>query len=136
MQMAFAHQVILDPAENSPFIDECGQDDIRTSKKRFLKKSGRLFARRRTRPCCNRAGDSVRCRPMDSLTLFGLFSVTAMMVCYALESRSHWFVLAFAGTCVLASTYGFLQGAWPFGVVEAVWSLVALARWRRGLRRF
>jgi hypothetical protein len=48
---------------------------------------------------------------MDSLTLFGLFAVTAMMVCYALESRSRWFVLAFAGTCVLASAYGFLQGA-------------------------
>jgi hypothetical protein len=53
---------------------------------------------------------------MDNLTLFGLFAVTAMMICYALEKRSHWFVLCFAGTCVLASTYGFLQGAWPFGV--------------------
>ena len=66
---------------------------------------------------------------MHSLTLFGLFAVTAMMVCYALESRSRWFVLAFAGICVLASAYGFLQGAWPFGVVEGVWSLVALRRW-------
>ena len=45
---------------------------------------------------------------MDSLTLFGLFAVTAIMVCYAIESRSHWFVLASAGTCVLASAYGFL----------------------------
>lgn len=67
---------------------------------------------------------------MDSLTLFGLFAVTAMMICYALEKRSPWFVLAFAATCVLASAYGFLQGAWPFGLVEAVWSLVALQRWR------
>jgi len=76
---------------------------------------------------------------MDGLTLFGLFAVTAMMVCYALESRSHWFVLAFAGTCVLASTYGFLQGAWPFGIVEGVWSCVALQRWsheRRGLQKY
>ena len=71
---------------------------------------------------------------MDTLTLFGLFAVSAMMVCYAFEHRSHWFILAFAGTCVLASTYGFLQGAWPFGLVEAVWSLVALGKWRR-LRR-
>ena len=69
---------------------------------------------------------------MNSLTLFGLFAVTAMMVCYALEQRSAWFVLGFAGTCVLASIYGFLQGAWPFGAVEAVWSLVALRRWWRG----
>src|SRR5258708_5928587 len=66
---------------------------------------------------------------MDSLTAFGLFAVTAMLVCYALEKRSHWFVLAFAGSCVLGSAYGFLQGAWPFGLVEAVWSIVALRRW-------
>jgi hypothetical protein len=67
---------------------------------------------------------------VDALTAFGLFSVTAMMVCYALEKRSAWFVLAFAGCCVLASIYGFLQGAWPFGVVEAVWAAVAFHRWR------
>ena len=66
---------------------------------------------------------------MSGLTLFGLFAVTAMLVCYALEDRSHWFVLAFAGACALGSVYGFLQGAWPFGLVEAIWSLVALRRW-------
>jgi hypothetical protein len=53
-----------------------------------------------------------------------------MLVCYALKSRGHWFVLLFADACVLGSAYGFLQGAWPFGLVEAVWSVVALARWR------
>jgi hypothetical protein len=68
---------------------------------------------------------------MDRLTLFGLFAVTAMLVCYAFEARSRWFVLAFAAACALGSVYGFLQGAWPFGLVEAVWSLVALRRWRR-----
>ena len=66
---------------------------------------------------------------MDGLTAFGLFAVTAMLVCYALEARSPWFILAFAGSCALGSAYGFLQGAWPFGLVEAVWSLVALRRW-------
>ena len=71
---------------------------------------------------------------MDGLTLFGLLAVTAMLVCYALEERSAWFVLAFAGACALASAYGFLQGAWPFGVVEAVWSLVAVRRWRHYLK--
>ena len=68
---------------------------------------------------------------MDSLTAFGLFAVTAMLVCYALERRSHWFVLLFAFSCALGSVYGFLQGAWPFGLVEAIWSLVALRRWIR-----
>ncbi len=66
---------------------------------------------------------------MSALTLFGLVAVTAMLVFYALESRSHWFVLCFAGACVMGSTYGFLQGAWPFGAVEAVWSMVAVNRW-------
>ncbi len=67
---------------------------------------------------------------MNLLTFFGLFSVTAMLVCYALEKRSRWFILAFAGACALAAAYGFLQGAWPFGMVEAIWSLVALRRWQ------
>ena len=57
---------------------------------------------------------------MDLLTAFGLFAVTAMLVCYALEDRSAWFVLAFAGACALGSVYGFLQGAWPLGVVDAI----------------
>ena len=67
---------------------------------------------------------------MSGLTLFGLFAVTAMLVTYALENRSHWFVLAFAAACALGSVYGFLQGAWPFGLVEAVWAGVAVYRWR------
>lgn len=68
---------------------------------------------------------------LDGLTLFGLLAVTAMLVFYALEDRSAWFVLAFAGACALASVYGFLQGAWPFGVVEAIWAVVAVHRWHR-----
>jgi hypothetical protein len=70
---------------------------------------------------------------MDGLTWFGLFAVTAMLVCYALEHRSPWFILAFAGSCALGSIYGFLQGAWPFGVVEAIWAVVACLRWRAAL---
>ena len=66
---------------------------------------------------------------MDALTAFGLVAVTAMMICYALEPRSPWFILGFAAACALGSIYGFLQGAWPFGVVEVVWALVALRRW-------
>jgi len=66
---------------------------------------------------------------MNKLTAFGLFAVTAMLVSYALEKRSPWFVLAFAASCALGSVYGFLQGAWPFGIVEAIWSVVAARRW-------
>jgi hypothetical protein len=66
---------------------------------------------------------------MNLLTVYGLVSVTAMLVFYALESRSHWFILAFAFACIMGSVYGFLQGAWPFGLVEGVWSLIAARRW-------
>jgi hypothetical protein len=72
-----------------------------------------------------------RISPVDGLTLFGLIAVVAMLLCYAVEDRSPWFVLAFAAACAFASVYGFLQGAWPFGMVEAIWSVVALVRWRR-----
>src|ERR1700687_4494386 len=66
---------------------------------------------------------------MTPLSVFGLLAVTAMLVFYALERRSAWFILAFAGACLLASAYGFLQGAWPFGLVEAAWSGIAVRRW-------
>jgi hypothetical protein len=68
---------------------------------------------------------------MDRLSVFGLFAVSAMLLCYTPEDRSPRFVLAFAGACMLGSIYGFLQGAWPFGGVEAIWSLVAVRRWWR-----
>ncbi|MBN1460642.1 MAG: hypothetical protein JXA57_13995 [Armatimonadetes bacterium] len=66
---------------------------------------------------------------MDALTLFGLAAVTAMLVTYALEDRSPWYILGFAAACAAGSVYGFLQGAWPFGVVEAIWAGVAVHRW-------
>lgn len=66
---------------------------------------------------------------MDALTTFGLVAVSAMLVCYAMEKRSTWFILAFAISCAMGSAYGFLQGAWPFGLVESIWSIVAVRRW-------
>ena len=66
---------------------------------------------------------------VSPLALFGLLAVTAMLVCYAFEDRSRWFILGFSLACVLGSVYGFLQGAWPFALVEFVWALVALRRW-------
>lgn len=63
------------------------------------------------------------------LTIYGVTALTVMMIMYALEGRHRGFILAFALGCVLASSYGFLSGAWPFGVVEAIWSLIALRRY-------
>jgi len=63
-----------------------------------------------------------------AVTFFGVVAVSFMMVMYALERRAPIFVLAFAFGCLLSSAYGFLSGAWPFGVVEAIWSAVALRR--------
>jgi hypothetical protein len=66
---------------------------------------------------------------MDRLSFFGLIAVSLMLITYTLEKRSHWYVLAFAFACALGSAYGFLQGAWPFGLVEGVWAFIALKRW-------
>jgi hypothetical protein len=74
---------------------------------------------------------------LDALTLFGLVSVVGCLVCYALEARSNGWTLGFAATCAMSSVYGFLQGAWPFGLVEIAWTVVALRRWwtvRRAVR--
>jgi hypothetical protein len=64
------------------------------------------------------------------LTAFGAAAVTFMMLMYALERRGRGFVLAFACGCALSSAYGFLAGTWPFGVVEAIWAVIALRRYR------
>lgn len=64
-----------------------------------------------------------------AVTIYGVFAVTFMMTMYALERRRRAFVLAFACGCVLSSVYGFLSGAWPFGVVELVWSGIAVRRY-------
>jgi hypothetical protein len=66
---------------------------------------------------------------MDGLTLFGLFAVSSMLICYAFGNRGNFFLFGFALACVMGSTYGFLQGAWPFGMVEGIWSIVAFRRW-------
>ena len=72
---------------------------------------------------------------MDRLTAFGLVAVTAMLVFYAFEARSRWCVFGFAAACGMGSVYGFLQGAWPFGIVEAIWATVAFARFVRRSHR-
>jgi len=65
-----------------------------------------------------------------AVTLYGVLALSFMMVMYALERRGRRFVLLFALGCVLSSAYGFLSGAWPFGVVELIWSGIALRRYR------
>ena len=66
---------------------------------------------------------------MSAITLYGVVAVTFMMVMYALEGRGRGFILAFAAGCLLSSLYGFLSGAWPFGVVELIWTGVAVQRY-------
>ena len=76
-----------------------------------------------------RASDRA-CDTAAVLTAFGALAVTFMMLMYALERRDPRFILAFACGCLLSSAYGFLAGTWPFGIVEAIWSLIAVRRWR------
>jgi hypothetical protein len=66
-----------------------------------------------------------------TLLVFGALAVTAMLITYALEERSPWFVVAFAAACAASALYGLLIQAWPFAAIEAIWSGVALRRWSR-----
>lgn len=66
---------------------------------------------------------------MDTLTIFGASAVTIMLIAYALEQRSVWWILVFAVACAASYLYGWLAGTWPFGIVEGIWALVALRRW-------
>jgi hypothetical protein len=65
-----------------------------------------------------------------AVTIYGVCALTFVMGTYALENRRRPFVLAFALGCALSSSYGFPSGAWPFGVVEGIWTLIALRRWQ------
>lgn len=67
----------------------------------------------------------------DTLSIFGLIAVSLMLIFYALEDRHVLFTLGFASACLLGSIYGFLQGAWPFGLVEGIWAVVAARKWWR-----
>jgi hypothetical protein len=66
-----------------------------------------------------------------AITIYGICALTFMMVMYAMEGRGRVFILAFALGCFLSSIYGFLSGAWPFGVVELIWAGVALNRYQQ-----
>ncbi|MDP1574257.1 MAG: hypothetical protein Q8L78_04920 [Coxiellaceae bacterium] len=66
---------------------------------------------------------------MNALSLFGLFSVIVMLIFYSLEEKHHIYILGFSLSCILGSIYGFLQGAWPFGLVEIVWTIVVFRKW-------
>ena len=95
------------------------------------------LAQRRTRAAICATPDSLPARigrmRFDALTLFGLFAVTAMLLCYAFERKGRQYILGFSVACLLGSVYGFLQGAWPFGLVEAIWAFVALKRWKQSV---
>jgi len=69
--------------------------------------------------------------PFDAMTLFGVASVAAMLLFYALEDRARTFVLAFALACWASAVYGWLAGVWPFTVVEGIWGFVALRRFAK-----
>lgn len=71
---------------------------------------------------------------MTITTIFGVCAVTLMMLFYALEDRAAWLTLGFAGACLAASAYGWLAGAWPFGIVELVWAIVAFRKWLSRMR--
>ena len=75
------------------------------------------------------------CSTDPVITVFGVVALTFMMAMYALENRRDTFIAAFAAGCALSSIYGFLSGAWPFGTVEAIWSVIAIRRYQAAAAR-
>jgi hypothetical protein len=71
---------------------------------------------------------------MSLLSIFGFFSVCIMLVCYALEHHHPRYIFGFSIACLLGSVYGFLQGAWPFGIAEAIWAFIAFRRWWKTIK--
>ena len=67
--------------------------------------------------------------PSVGITIYGVCALSFMMAMYAMERKGRQFILLFALGCLLSSAYGFLVGAWPFGVVELIWSGIAWRRW-------
>ena len=65
-----------------------------------------------------------------AVTVYGVCALSFMMAMYALEHRHRRFIALFALGCVLSSLYGFLSGAWPFGVIELIWAALAFRRYR------
>jgi hypothetical protein len=74
------------------------------------------------------------CAEMDTLSQFGLAAVTAMLIFYAAEDRSAWYRRS-RERARWDRSNRFLQGAWPFGLVEAIWAAVAVNRWRVRMRK-
>ncbi len=94
--------------------------------------SAKRPSRRRARISRSRVADTARTSmTFDALTLYGLVSVSLMLLFYAFEDNSPWCIPGFAVACAMGSVYGFLQGAWPFGLVEGVWTFIALQRWQK-----
>lgn len=72
--------------------------------------------------------------PMDVLAVFG-FLTAFFTLCFALDQRkSRSLVLMTALGLAGLSAYAFLQGAWPLGIVNGVWSAATLGKWRRQRR--
>ncbi|MFC0243345.1 hypothetical protein [Rhodopseudomonas telluris] len=71
---------------------------------------------------------------MDALGWFGLIAVAVMVLSYALEDHSVWFILVFAVACGLGAISSFLHGVWPLGIITAVWAGIALRRFLLKLR--
>lgn len=65
-----------------------------------------------------------------AVTVYGVCALSFMMAMYTLEHRHRRYIALFAVGCVLSSIYGFLSGAWPFGVIELIWATLAYRRYR------
>ena len=66
--------------------------------------------------------------------LLGLVAISIMVISYALERYSSFFIATFALGCVLAAVYAYHLGSYPFLIAESIWAAIAFARWRSAVR--
>lgn len=65
------------------------------------------------------------------LTIFGFIGGSLMVMCYWLEPRHRRYTFLMGVLCVLMAVYAYLQGSYPFILVEGAWAYVAFTRWRQ-----
>lgn len=67
---------------------------------------------------------------MNLVEIYGWACTVLLIVTHWAESKSYWFILAFAVACVLFAGYGYAVHAWPIVVGELAWAVVATHKWQ------
>jgi hypothetical protein len=68
---------------------------------------------------------------MDGTMVFGVLSAGMCAACYFQRHKGPVAMLTFAVSLAATGVYGFMEGAWPLGLLETAWAMDAA---RKGLK--